>query len=93
LAAITCNFVADDEIGDPETQLSLILADTPGSIFVEPSPWKELDGLYLRVLHQAVTAKTPMTRLQRFCEVLGAIVIVADPLSAPALDKLLNVTN
>jgi hypothetical protein len=90
-AATACNFVADDEIGDPETQLSLILTDAPGSVFVDFSPWKTLDDLYLHVLCQAVTEKAPITRLQRFREVLGAIVVAADPLSASALDKLLKV--
>jgi hypothetical protein len=89
-AAIVCNFIADDEIGNPETQLSLILADTTESDAEELYLWEDLDHLYLRVLRRAISVKTPTLRMQRFCEVLGAVVVVANPLSASALESLLD---
>jgi hypothetical protein len=88
-ASTACDFIEDSESDSPEVQLSLILGNviSPSSA---ASPWTALDSLYLQVLEQAVTAKASDSRLNQVREILGAIVTVRDPLSAPSLGTLLD---
>jgi hypothetical protein len=84
-----CDFIEDDNSDGPEEQLSLIL-DGCSSPTIS-SPWKAIDDLYSQVLQQAVSPKTSLSRITDLREVLGAIVVAANPLSAACLSGLLNI--
>ena len=88
-ASAACDFLEDDESDGPEVQLGFIL-DTVFRSSSAASSWTALDGLYARILEQAVAAKASVSRLDQILEVLGAIVTVRDPLSAPTLGILLG---
>ena len=85
-----CEFIGDDS-DDPEMQLSLILDGVPSSHPL--SPWKAIDDLYNQVLQQTMSFKASPTRLAEICDILGAIVVAINPLSAACLCALLNVQN
>jgi hypothetical protein len=84
-----CDFIGDDDSDDPEMQLSTILDGAENSYPL--SPWKAIDDLYKQVLHQAVGASASPSRLADVREILGAIVVTANPLSASCLSGLLNI--
>jgi hypothetical protein len=86
-----CEFIEDDDSDDPEMQLSLILDGVPSSPPL--SPWKAIDNLYNQVLQQAASFKASPTRLAEIRDILGAIVVAVNPLSAACLSELLNVQN
>jgi hypothetical protein len=83
------NFIEDEDVDDPEGQLELLL--NPGSFLPShSSPWSDLDALYLQVLAHAFTQKAAERRLSLFRKVVGAIVTMKNPLTAPALGQLLG---
>jgi nucleoside-triphosphatase THEP1 len=83
-------FIEDDEVGDPEGQLQVILDDV-----IEPhaatSPWHSLDSLYIQVLRQALSERAPDFRRKLYHQVVGAIVTIRNPLSVSALAHLLDI--
>jgi hypothetical protein len=87
-AATVCRFVGDRR-WNPEEQLVTVLKHQTAS------QESKLDGMYLSVLDQLLVDLTDSQkqRLAReFREVVGSIVILADPLSTSSLAKLLGVS-
>lgn len=89
--ATTCEFMQKRTIGSPERLLRRIfLAASSPDFQTPPSPWKPLDDIYLRILQQSVTPETPASRLERFRQILGTIVVATSPLSGPVIIALLS---
>ncbi|KAG8912455.1 hypothetical protein FRC02_005978 [Tulasnella sp. 418] len=87
VASTGIKFIADPHVRHPKRQLRALLSDAPMS---GTSPYRNLDQVYLCVLEAAVgNSKDPSDYVCcRLREVLGAIIIVLDPLSATALSHL-----
>ncbi|KAH7186341.1 hypothetical protein DER44DRAFT_754408 [Fusarium oxysporum] len=86
-AATACQLIQNGKHGDPEENLNKILERTGGTQI------SKLNELYLFVLEQLLddTTNSGEELLKRFREIVGAIVILADPLSAACLARLLNI--
>ncbi|ESU15454.1 hypothetical protein FGSG_08955 [Fusarium graminearum PH-1] len=87
-AATACQLIQKGKYGDPEENLNKILERTTGTQI------SKLNELYLFVLEQLlddpINSKEEI--LKRFQEIVGAIVILADPLSVTCLAKLLDIS-
>ena len=95
-AKTVCRFVEDRGFGDPEEQLNKILEyQSTGKEF-------QLHATYLPVLTQMLMKRTDSGLISRsaeeeavivkgFCEVVGTIVILAEPLPIGSLSKLLRI--
>ncbi|KAJ0421287.1 hypothetical protein BJY00DRAFT_282468 [Aspergillus carlsbadensis] len=84
-AATTCRFLSDLR-HDPNDQLATILKYRTAS--------QKLHQTYLPVLDQLVGDQSDAQRnivLRRFCNIVGAIVLLLEPLSASQLARLLKV--
>lgn len=86
-AATACQLIQKGKHGDPEENLNKILERTGGTQI------SKLNELYLFVLEQLLddSIDSGEELLKRFQEIIGAIVILADPLSATCLAKLLDI--
>ncbi|KAM0346961.1 hypothetical protein ACHAP4_011568 [Fusarium culmorum] len=86
-AATACQLIQKGKHGDPEENLNKILERTGGTQI------SKLNELYLFVLEQLLddTTDSGEELLKRFQEIVGAIVILADPLSAACLARLLDI--
>jgi hypothetical protein len=88
-AATICRFVADETWLDPAGQLGKVLKYESGG-----SELDKLASTYLPVLDQLIVGKSGQTRsrlLNEFREVVGPIILLAEPLSASSLSHLLGV--
>ncbi|KAF6525344.1 hypothetical protein HZS61_011139 [Fusarium oxysporum f. sp. conglutinans] len=85
-AATACQLIQKGKHGDPEENLNKILERTSGT------QSSKLNELYLFVLEQLLddTTDSGEELLKRFQEIVGTIVILADPLSAACLARLLD---
>ncbi|KAF5269000.1 hypothetical protein FOXYS1_92 [Fusarium oxysporum] len=85
-AATACQLIQKGKHGDPEENLNKILERTSGT------QSSKLNELYLFVLEQLLDDTTDSREelLKRFQEIVGTIVILADPLSAACLARLLD---
>ncbi|KAM5359025.1 hypothetical protein ACJA88_015235 [Fusarium oxysporum] len=89
-AATACQLIQKRKHGDPEENLNKILERTTGTQI------SKLNELYLFVLEQLLNDPTDSGEeleelSKRFQEIVGAIVILADPLSAACLARLLDI--
>ncbi|SCO92739.1 related to WD40-repeat protein (notchless protein) [Fusarium oxysporum] len=89
-AATACQQIQKGKHGDPEENLNKILERTTGTQI------SKLNELYLFVLEQLLDDPTDSGEeleelSKRFQEIVGAIVILADPLSAACLARLLDI--
>ncbi|KAB8293705.1 hypothetical protein EYC80_009191 [Monilinia laxa] len=87
-ATTICRFINDRKCGQPKEQLAEVLK------YEGRSQVSKLDATYLPVLNQLIFEVNPSQRrgiLQDFKQVVGSIVILASPLSATSLDRLLGV--
>lgn len=96
-AKTVCRFVEDRECGDPEEQLNKILKyQTMGQEF-------QLHATYLPILNQMLVKRTDSGLISRtdaeqaaivkeFREIVGTIVILADPLPIEPLARLLGIS-
>ncbi|KAH8194494.1 hypothetical protein TruAng_011347 [Truncatella angustata] len=89
-AATICRFIDDDQVLDPKSQLEKVLQyreTTPGSGLGQLGP------TYLPVLNQLVrNAKSKNRTLNEFRDIVGPIVLLAEPLSISSLSAFLNHT-
>jgi hypothetical protein len=86
-ASTVVKFLGDEDVDDPEGRLEIVLnSDTGG----ESGLWTQLDSLYAQVLDQSIGSKAPERRVQLLKMVLGAVVVVQNPLSANALGYILE---
>ncbi|THV46068.1 hypothetical protein BGAL_0419g00010 [Botrytis galanthina] len=87
-ATTVCRFVNDRKCGQPKDQLAKVLKYQGRNQASKP------DATYLPVLDQLLVGVTLSERtdlLEGFKQVVGSIVILASPLSATSLDRLLGV--
>ncbi|KAH7127356.1 hypothetical protein EDB81DRAFT_697528 [Dactylonectria macrodidyma] len=87
-AATMCRFIADRRFGNPDTQLNEVLE------FQETSRESQLDATYLPVLNRllaGISVQRQKLVLQRFKEIVGPIVTLANPLSKTALSRILGI--
>jgi len=88
-ATTVCRFVRDRRCGQPNEQLAKILK------YQTRSQASKLDATYLPVLNQLLVGVTESEKrgiVEEFQQVVGSIVILASPLSATSLDRLLGVS-
>ncbi|KAF7509562.1 hypothetical protein GJ744_007962 [Endocarpon pusillum] len=87
--AITiCRFIKDRKLGQLKDQLNTVLK------YETRSQASQLDAMYRPVLDQLLNGVTPLQKrglVEEFQQVIGSIVVLASPLSATALDRLLGV--
>jgi hypothetical protein len=90
-AAIICRFINDDQVGDPKGQLAKVLQyrKTTAS-----SDLAQLGFTYLPVLDQLVRNAGPNRSLilDEFHDVVGSIILLAEPLSVSSLAVLVKYT-
>ena len=87
-ATTVCRFINDRKCGQPKDQLTKVLK------YETRSQASKLDATYLPVLDQLLVGVTNSERkglVEEFQQVIGSIVILASPLSATSLDRLLGV--
>lgn len=87
-ATTVCRFINDRKCGQPKDQLTKVLK------YETRSQASKLDATYLPVLDQLLVGVTNSERrvlIEEFQQVIGSIVILASPLSATPLDRLLGV--
>lgn len=87
-ATTVCRFINDRKCGQPKDQLAKVLK------YESRSQASKLDATYLPVLDQLLVGVTISERrglVEDFQQVVGSIVILASPLSATFLDRLLGV--
>jgi len=87
-ATTICRFIQDRRCGEPEEQLTKVLK------YKTRSQESALDATYLPVLDQLLIGLPRLQKdevMQKFKEVVGAIVILASPLSTTSLSRLLNI--
>jgi len=89
-AATICRFIGQKD-SDPNERLSFVLQERMN----DGSPLKQLDSMYAALLRYAVVenrdGETKERLLNRFRRVVGAIVVLADTLTAGALSELLRI--
>ncbi|KAI1182338.1 hypothetical protein F5B17DRAFT_435720 [Nemania serpens] len=88
-AATLCLFLSDSRIGTPVTKLEEILE------YQTKSQESELDTIYLLVLDQLLVGLSGSDRskkLELFKHLVGSIILLANPLSTPALAHLLSIS-
>jgi hypothetical protein len=87
-ATTICRFINDRRCGQPNEQLAKVLK------YQTKSQASKLDATYLPVLNQLLIGVTKSEKrgiVEQFKQVVGSIVILASPLSATSLDRLLGV--
>ncbi|KAL8310412.1 hypothetical protein RB597_010312 [Gaeumannomyces tritici] len=94
-ASTACRFIADSNLGDPQEQLDKILE------YRKKGGWSQLYTTYLPILNQLFLKRTNSGSVSRtenerttilgwFREIVGAIVLLADPLPTASLARLLG---
>lgn len=92
-AATVCRFVRDKARSDPAGQLTKVLnyqIDTNNSEF------DKLDATYLPILNQLVSGSSGHKRsclVEEFRELVGPIILLAEPLSVLSLSELLGISS
>ena len=93
-AATTCRFIQDQDY-DPEEQLSIILGN--GAQAYGPSPTKDLDDMYTKILQRSVIGNRDSDGYEpligRFRQIVGSIAVMFDVMTVQNLAKLLHVTS
>ncbi|KAI1306571.1 vegetative incompatibility protein HET-E-1 [Xylaria venustula] len=88
-AATTCRFIAERKMGNPDTQLKEVLQ------YRTKSQEAQLDATYLPVLYNMVAGLPRQKKaevLDRFHQIIGLVVTLANPLPISALAKILNLS-
>ena len=91
-AATAIKFIADKHWADPNRQLRVLLVEEqPNSLTASPvSRYREVDSLYLQVLQNAIPEELDDGLSSRFRTVVGAIVLLQDPMTSGSLELLLQ---
>ena len=95
-ASTACRFIADGDYGDPGEQLDRILEYRK-----KGGGWSQIHTTYLPILNQLLLKRTDSGSVRRtkdetaiivawFHEIVGTIVLLADPLSSAALARVLG---
>ncbi|PTB71314.1 WD40 repeat-like protein [Trichoderma longibrachiatum ATCC 18648] len=87
-AATACRFIQDRRIGGPKEQLAKILEQQTGH-----GPRSNLDATYFPIVNGLVAGLFDAEKRvvsERFRRIVGSIITLANPLSAPSLARLLG---
>ncbi|KAH8896438.1 vegetative incompatibility protein HET-E-1 [Thozetella sp. PMI_491] len=90
-AATICRFLEDRSLCDPAGQLEKLLDSQKKAHHSEEV---DLDRVYLPILNHLLVGKTGQARerlVEGFRTVIGAIILLAEPLSASSLSRLLRI--
>jgi len=94
-ASTACRFIADSDYGDPKEQLDKILE------YRKKGGWSQLHTTYLPILNQLLLKRTDSGLVKRtkdeeaaivawFQDIVGTIVLLADPLPSASLARVLG---
>ena len=91
-AATVIKFVADKHWANPDRQLRVLLREKHRSMPSDspPSRYREVDSLYIQVLQHALPDGQDDELYSRFQTVVGAIVLLRDPMTSGSLESLLQ---
>jgi hypothetical protein len=89
-ASTAVKIIGDMDVDNPQTQLRSLLHT--GETSPIGFPWKDLDKLYLQILHQSFGENSEQSRFILFRQVVGGIVNVKSPLTAAALGSILDIS-
>ncbi|RFU79234.1 vegetative incompatibility het-e-1 [Trichoderma arundinaceum] len=87
-AASVCRFLEDRKCGIPNEQLREVL------LFQTKSQESQLDATYMPILNKLIAGLSSKQRdkvLQSFRDIVGPILILANPLSTSSLAQILNI--
>ncbi|KAJ5683401.1 Vegetative incompatibility protein HET-E-1 [Penicillium macrosclerotiorum] len=90
IAATIVRFIRDPAWSDPAGQLKKVIEHTKS----QPSELNTLDATYGPILDRLLLGQSEMAKrslVREFQEIVGTIVLLAEPLSATSLARLLNV--
>ncbi|KAL8318521.1 hypothetical protein RB597_005684 [Gaeumannomyces tritici] len=96
-ASTACRFIADSNFGEPGKQLNKILE------YKGKGEWSQLHATYLPILDQLLLERKDLGLVKRtkkgqavivawFRDIVGAIVLLADPLPCASIARILNKT-
>ena len=91
-AATVCRFVNDRTWSDPVAQLTKVLDYQTRT---SDSELDKLDATYLPILNQLIVKTTGLERkrlVDQFRNVVGSIILLAEPLSRSSLSRLLDIS-
>lgn len=86
-AATAVKFIGDEAWNDPEHQMQVLL-DRDGHAL---GTVKTIDSLYMTVLSRAIPSDDPALS-DRFRTVVGAVLLIQDPMSAQTLEDFLSLS-
>lgn len=87
-AATVIRFIADEEVWSPVSQLRIALGSETAK---DAKPHAKLDELYLEVLRNTIKESQRKDLVERLRHVVGAIILLRNPLPIASLASLLNV--
>jgi hypothetical protein len=91
-AATVCRFIEDQAWADPEAQLIKVLEYQSRT---QDSDLDKLDATYLPILNNLIHGRSDSEKdhlVEEFRDVIGSIVLLAEPLSTSSLARLLDIT-
>ncbi|KAG8928311.1 hypothetical protein FRC02_007093, partial [Tulasnella sp. 418] len=86
-AASSIAYIGDKTARIPKQRLTSLLADKPPD---GKSPFAQIDGLYRHILGASLPRAGSSGMAQRLQSILGAIVVLIDPLPAHAIESLIS---
>jgi hypothetical protein len=91
VAATSVLFILDDGINDPQERVSTLLQKFHNSGPTTDNPHHLLDSLYNQILDTAIPSQSLQTMIGRFQSVVGAIIVLHEPLTRLGLEELLDI--
>lgn len=88
MASTAVRYIIDEDVYDPPAQMTRLLTNI--DVNEADGMTNSLDNMYLEILRSSIPAKYQNQYLQYLQKVVGAIVVLEDPLPLPALAKLLD---
>ena len=90
VAATSVLFILDDITNDPRERTSTLLQKFRNSGPTTDNPYHLLDSLYNQILDTAIPQSLP-TMMEHFRSIVGAIIVLHEPLTCLGLKKLLGI--
>jgi hypothetical protein len=91
VAATVVTFILDCDVNDPEHQAEALLQNFDRSCPSQDNPYHSLDTLYNQILDLSIPPRSQSVVTKRFQDIVGAIIVLQDPLALQPLANLLNV--
>lgn len=90
VAATAVTFILDRNVNDPEHQAEALLQNFDRSCPTNDNPYHSLDTLYNQILDLSIPPRSQSVVTRRFQDVVGAIIVLQDPLALQPLANLLR---